>query len=103
MSPVQPASSSASASGAAIGPHIAFKQLPLIDISLLYSADPVERKHAACALGQAARDAGFLYVVGHDVPTSLIEKLKVRTQAYFAQPHEQKMVDYIGDSQNHSG
>lgn len=103
MSQVQPASLSASASGTAIGPHIAFKQLPLVDISLLYSADPVERKQAACALGQAARDAGFLYVVGHDVPTSLIEKLKVRTRGYFAQPHEQKMVDYIGDSQNHSG
>lgn len=83
--------------------HSAFKQLPLVDISLLFSPNPADRQQAAAALGQAARDAGFLYVVGHKVPAELIDKLKARTQAYFAQPHAQKMVDYIGNSLNHSG
>ncbi|HSH71831.1 MAG TPA: 2-oxoglutarate and iron-dependent oxygenase domain-containing protein [Methylophilaceae bacterium] len=84
-------------------PHTAFKQLPVVDISLLFSADIAERKQAAKALGQAARDAGFLYVVGHGVPQHLIENLKVRTREYFAQSLEQKMQDYIGNSNNHSG
>ena len=83
--------------------HSAFQKLPLVDISLLYSTNALERQQAANALGQAAREAGFLYVVGHEVPSVLIEKLKVRTQAYFAQSHAQKMVDYIGESDNHSG
>lgn len=83
--------------------HAAFQQLPLVDISLLFSTDAAERQKAAQALGQAARDAGFLYVVGHKVPAVLIENLKATTQAYFAQSHSQKMADYIGESHNHSG
>jgi isopenicillin N synthase-like dioxygenase len=83
--------------------HVAFQELPLVDIALLFSTNAIERQQAADALGQAARDAGFLYVVGHNVPTPLIENLKATTQAYFAQTHSQKMADYIGESTNHSG
>lgn len=84
-------------------PHTAFKKLPLVDVSLLFSPDLADRKQAAVALGKAARDAGFLYIVGHDVPKHLIENLKTRTKKYFAQTFEQKMQDYIGNSSNHSG
>jgi isopenicillin N synthase-like dioxygenase len=84
-------------------PHTAFKKLPLVDISLLFSSKLDERKLAAKALGKAARDAGFLYIVGHGIPKHLIENLKTRTQKYFAQPLEEKMQDYIGHSNNHSG
>lgn len=77
--------------------------MPLVDVSLLFSDDIAERKIAAKSLGKAARDAGFLYVVGHGVPKHLIENLKTRTHEYFAQTHEQKMQDYIGNSSNHSG
>ena len=84
-------------------PHTAFKQLPLVDINLLFSSEISERKQAAKALGQAARDAGFLYIVGHGIPTTLIENLKNRTQRYFAQTLTEKMQDYIGHSNNHSG
>jgi len=84
-------------------PHTAFKQLPLVDISLLFSTQLAERKIAAEQLGQAARDAGFLYITGHGVPDELIENLKRCTQAYFAQSMAQKMRDYIGTSDNHSG
>jgi len=84
-------------------PHTAFKQLPLVDIGLLFSAEIRERKQAAKALGQAARDAGFLYIVGHGIPTQLIENLKKRTQRYFDQTLAEKMQDYIGHTNNHSG
>jgi isopenicillin N synthase-like dioxygenase len=77
--------------------------LPLVDVSLLFSHKFAERKIAAKSLGKAARDAGFLYVVGHGVPKRLIENLKTRTREYFAQTYEQKMQDYIGKSNNHSG
>jgi isopenicillin N synthase-like dioxygenase len=87
----------------AVSPHTAFKKLPLIDISLLFSSDLSERKQAAAALGSAARDAGFLYIVGHGVAQHLIENIDARTRAYFAQTYAQKMQDYIGSSNNHSG
>jgi isopenicillin N synthase-like dioxygenase len=86
-----------------VSTHTAFKELPLIDVSLLFSSDFSERKEAATALGNAARDAGFLYIVGHGVPQHLIENLKTRTREYFSQSYEQKMQDYIGNSFNHSG
>lgn len=84
-------------------PHTAFKKLPIVDISLLFSSNLEERKQAATALGKAARDAGFLYVVGHGISQTLIEALKTRTELYFAQTLEEKMRDYIGNSNNHSG
>lgn len=84
-------------------PHTAFKQLPLVDISQLYAADPALRQQTAATLGQAARDAGFLYISGHNVSPYLIESLVARTQAYFGQPLDAKMRDYIGRSDNHSG
>lgn len=86
-----------------VSSHTAFKELPIVDISLLFSSNFSERKEAANALGSAAQEAGFLYIVGHGVPQYLIENLKKRTREYFAQAYEQKMQDYIGNSLNHSG
>lgn len=84
-------------------PHTAFKRLPLVDVSGLFSADAAARKQAAVGLGQAARDAGFLYISGHGVSQALTQRLIERTRAYFAQPLADKMRDYIGNSDNHSG
>ena len=84
-------------------PHTAFQQLPLVDIAGLFSDDSATRQRSAAQLGQAARDAGFLYITGHGVPQALMDRLVARTQAYFAQPLAAKMGDYIGNSSNHSG
>lgn len=96
MSELSPTASHAS-------PHTAFKQLPLVDITGLFARDLAVRKAAAAELGQAARDAGFLYISGHGVSQSLIDRLVSCSQAYFAQPLDAKMRDYIGNSHNHSG
>jgi isopenicillin N synthase-like dioxygenase len=86
-----------------VSKHTAFKKLPLVDISLLFSDKLADRLAASKALGKAAKDAGFLYIVGHGVSTKLIENLITRTAQYFAQTLEEKMQDYIGNSANHSG
>lgn len=86
-----------------VNSHSAFKKLPLVDISLMFSSQLNERKQAAKALGQAACEAGFLYIVGHGIPAHLLENLKTRTKLYFAQTLSEKMQDYIGHSANHSG
>lgn len=83
--------------------HTAFRTLPVVDITGLYADDFNERHHCAQALGQAARDAGFLYITGHGISTGLIDRLKQRTRDYFSQPLSLKMRDYIGQSVNHSG
>lgn len=83
--------------------HTAFQSLPVLDISGLRSPDLSQRQAAAVKLGQAAREAGFFYVIGHGVPAKRIEKLIARAQAYFAQALEDKMAAYIGRSGNHSG
>ncbi|WP_421140650.1 isopenicillin N synthase family dioxygenase [Pseudomonas sp. NFX15] len=86
-----------------ITPHSAFERLPLVDIRGLFSTLETERVEAATALGNAAAQAGFLYVTGHGVDSGIIERLKQRTAEYFAQPLERKIQDYIGLSSNHSG
>lgn len=81
----------------------AFGSVPLVDISGLYADDPARRQATADALGKAAREVGFLYVTGHDVPGDLIVGLQRKAAEFFAQPMEVKMASYIGRSINHSG
>ncbi|TYK66622.1 isopenicillin N synthase family dioxygenase [Colwellia echini] len=84
-------------------PHKAFTELPVVDISLLYSEDAEERVIAAKSLDKAAREVGFLYLKGHQIPTDLINNLKRVVKNYFSQDEDEKMSSYIGLSKNHSG
>lgn len=81
----------------------AFGAVPLVDISGLYAEDPALRRAAAEQVGKAAREVGFLYVAGHDVPAALIAEIQAAAAAFFAQPMATKMASYIGRSVNHSG
>ncbi|MBX2848467.1 MAG: hypothetical protein KTR16_09105 [Acidiferrobacterales bacterium] len=83
--------------------HTAFKQLPIVDISLLFSENKDDRRQAAISLDRAARDAGFLYLKGHGVSVALIDNLHQVVKEYFAQSMDVKMKNYIGFSQNHTG
>jgi isopenicillin N synthase-like dioxygenase len=83
--------------------HSAFTELPIVDISLLYSNDIVERQKAASYLDQAIRDAGFIYLKGHQIPEHLILNLKAAVKEYFAQDLDSKQTNYIGLSANHTG
>ncbi|MCM0612951.1 isopenicillin N synthase family oxygenase [Marinobacter sediminum] len=83
--------------------HSAFQSLPVVDVSGLQSPDPKVRQSSAEALGEAARDAGFLYITGHGVPSDLVDRFRSRVREYFRQSHDEKMRQYIGRSENHSG
>jgi isopenicillin N synthase-like dioxygenase len=83
--------------------HSAFSELPLVDVSGLYDADPSTRRAAARELGQACRDAGFFYLTGHRVRSELISELIRQASAFFAQPSALKLEQYIGNSTNHRG
>lgn len=80
-----------------------FKTLPIIDISGLYSDSLDDRKAVASEIGKASRDSGFLYIRGHHIGAELRGKLLAETKDFFAQPLDEKMRSYIGNSSNHSG
>jgi isopenicillin N synthase-like dioxygenase len=80
-----------------------FRSIPVVDIAGLVSPEAAERRRVAAALGEAAREVGFLHVTGHGVPEALSAGLKRAAQAFFAQPRARKMAAYIGGSANHSG
>lgn len=80
-----------------------FTRIPVIDISGLYSPDITQRQAVAEKLGDAARNVGFLFISGHNVPDDLIEGVRKAARDFFAQPFDKKMEYYIGTSATHKG
>jgi isopenicillin N synthase-like dioxygenase len=80
-----------------------FQSIPVVDVAGLFSADPADRARVAEALGRAAREVGFLYVVGHGLAEPLSAGLREAAARFFVQPEPVKMAAYIGRSANHSG
>ena len=65
-------------------------QLPVIDIRPLI-ARTSGRCAVAAQIGQACREHGFFYVLGHGVDEGLQERLLHVSRQFFAQPLERKM------------
>ena len=74
----------------------AFSEIPVIDISGLYSTDLADQQRVANELGHAAQHVGFFYIKGHSIPLEHIEKLKAQTKAFFDLSFEEKMQYYAG-------
>lgn len=85
------------------GDKRSFQQIPVVDISGLYSPHLADRQAVADDIARAAANVGFLYIRGHAIAPQLSQRLLARTQEFFAQPEAEKMRWYIGHSRNHSG
>ena len=83
--------------------HTGFRSLPVVDVSWLAARSHDTRVQGARALATAAREAGFLYLTGHEVPVELATRLREQAVRFFAWPLERKMELYIGNSSNHRG
>jgi isopenicillin N synthase-like dioxygenase len=68
-----------------------FTEIPLINIKALEpGADPALRNVCVAALRDALERSGFAYLVGHGVPTALIERLSQLSRDFHALPMEAK-------------
>lgn len=67
-----------------------FSQVPIIDVSELVEGAPGQWVGAA-QLGQACRESGFFYVVGHGVDEDLQLRLRELSREFFVQDVETKM------------
>ena len=64
--------------------------IPVIDVSALVSGNE-DRREVAGRIGQACRDWGFFYIVGHGVDENLQRRLEEVSRQFFAQDLETKL------------
>ena len=67
-----------------------FSHVPIIDVSELVDGTP-GRWAGAAQLGQACRESGFFYVVGHGVDEGLQRRLRELSREFFAQDVDTKL------------
>jgi isopenicillin N synthase-like dioxygenase len=67
-----------------------FSHIPIIDIGSLV-AGTEERHTVAAQIGQACRECGFFYIVGHGVDPKLQERLEQLSRQFFAQDLDTKL------------
>src|SRR4051812_39760273 len=67
-----------------------FSHVPILDVSELVGGTH-GRWAGAAALGQACRESGFFYIVGHGVEEDLQARLRELSREFFAQDLEIKL------------
>jgi isopenicillin N synthase-like dioxygenase len=67
-----------------------FAHIPIIDVAELVTGGP-SRRAVAERLGEACRQSGFFYVVGHGVDAALQDRLRKLSQQFFARDLEAKL------------
>jgi isopenicillin N synthase-like dioxygenase len=67
-----------------------FSRIPAIDVRDLVAGGP-GRFAVAAQLGQACRESGFFYAVGHGVDGELQRRLRELSQRFFAQDLDTKL------------
>lgn len=80
-----------------------FTDIPVVDISDLFSSSLEDRQAVADQLEIAASQVGFLYICGHQIEHQVVDALIKVSKAFFDQSLDKKMTTYIGRSSNHSG
>ena len=77
--------------------------LPLISVECLRSGNPTDVKRVANAIGMACETFGFFRICDHGISLDLVNSVYAEAEKFFAQPDDEKMRYYIGDSPNHRG
>lgn len=69
---------------------MSLKSVPMIDVSPFLAGDAAAKQRVARQIGDACRDIGFLTIVGHGVPDSLIQATYDTAKAFFDLPEAEK-------------
>jgi isopenicillin N synthase-like dioxygenase len=64
--------------------------IPVVDLELFLSGDPVKKNDFVMQLGRAYEDVGFVAVQNHGIPDELIARLYQNVQQFFSLPLEKK-------------
>lgn len=65
--------------------------IPVIDISKLFTNDQAGKNQTANEIANACRNYGFFYICGHQVSINLQERLEKVSRQFFELAHEEKM------------
>lgn len=66
------------------------RAIPLVDLSTFVNGDAQQRQEFVDKLGKAFHEIGFVGVVNHGIPKSLIDEFYSESKAFFALPVDQK-------------
>ena len=82
---------------------VANSELPVIDMSGLFSPHIEARKQVAVDLGNACRDTGFFYVVGHGMSSEDMDAVFEASRRFFAQDIAAKRTVSVRNSKTFTG
>jgi len=71
-------------------PDQPFTQIPVVDFGEFLHGSTSQQREVAAQIGDACRNVGFMYLVNHGVPQSLIDDVFACSQVFFDQPLETK-------------
>lgn len=65
--------------------------VPTVDLAPWWDGDRAARVEVAAAFDDAARRVGFVQLVGHRIPSAVIDAMRRASDSFFALPLEQKL------------
>src|ERR1041384_670025 len=65
--------------------------IPIIDVAPFLNGPDAQRRRVAAAVNEACSEIGFLLVIGHGIPASLVDDMRRVSTAFFERPLEEKM------------
>ncbi|MEM8729030.1 MAG: 2-oxoglutarate and iron-dependent oxygenase domain-containing protein [Pseudomonadota bacterium] len=77
--------------------------LPVIDLSGLFTGASEDKASVSAALGEAARTSGFFYIINHGISQDLIDAVFAASKDFHDRPRSYKMKYWSGFSTNHRG
>ena len=77
--------------------------IPVIDISPLYSDSREGKLSVARAIDHACQHSGFFYIKGHPISSERMRTIRTLAEQFFALPMDQKQAISISHSSNHRG
>jgi isopenicillin N synthase-like dioxygenase len=86
-----------------IAKRLSLTQIPVIDIAGLLHGGAEARAEIAGKIGAACRNIGFFYIINHDVPAELVERVYAQARRFFDQTDAAKAEIAIEKSGVHRG